>query len=389
MKRLLPLILILTALSSCSDDDTESVPARLRRVVVAYIIGENSLYADAVDDLNEMRAGAGLIPDNCKFVVFYDNSSSTAMPQIISFDSETGEQLLYEYGEDVVSTDSAAMQNALQYIIDTNDADEYALILWSHGSGWLESSKKRTIGIDNGNNTSSNSGTEMEIPTLRRVLENTGVQWQFVFYDACFMQCVEVAYELRNVAAWSIGSPAEIPGGGANYTALMPCFFESDGFARDITEQYFNIYQSNYGLIISAIQSNQLENLAQSTADAVASLDEFPADGIQQYCAYASSTSYKPEYYDMGSCIYHWTGDSGYALWENAMDRAIPYRYYTNSWLTSFSSAFSARMTDAEHFAGVSMYFAVEGRDNDNEAWRGYQWYDAVGYLMDLPGASK
>ncbi len=386
MKRFLSLVFPALLLLSCGGDDdageTVSTPARLRRVVVAYVMGENSLSSIAVSDLDEMRRGAAQIPDDGRFVVFYDNSSTASPPQIIALDNE-GETLQHEYAEDVVSTDSAVMENALKTIINDNAADEYALVLWSHGSGWLESAQKRTIGIDNGKNTTSDSGQEMEIPVLRHVLENTGVKWRYVFYDACFMQCVEVAYELRNVTDWSIASPAEILANGGNYTTLMPCFFEADGFARDITEQYFNLYSDNYGVLISAVKSSALDALASATADVLSSVSDFPTDGMQQYCAYAGSTGWKPEYYDTGSCIYRWTGDAGYAAWQDAMEAAVPYRYYTMSWVTSFSSVFSARITDAEHYTGTSMYFPAEGRDADNEAWRRYEWYSAAGRLMD------
>lgn len=375
-------VIVLFAVS-CNDDEGETAPVRLRRVVIAYVMGENSLSAAATADLDEMRRGAAEIPADCRLVIFYDNSSSTALPQIISLDSTRGETPEYEYPEDIISTDSAGMESALKRIIADNEADEYALILWSHGSGWLESEKRRTIGIDNGSNTSSNSGTEMEIPVLRHILENTGIQWRYIFYDACFMQCMEVAYEMRNVTAWSIASPAEIPGAGADYTAMMPFFFEADGFAQDIPETYFNLYQNSCGLLISSVMSSGLDNLAAATAAALSSVNDFPTDGVQAYCAYASGTGWKPEYYDIGSCINRWTGDGGYAAWSIAMERAIPYRYATDTWLTEFSSLFTAEITDREHYAGASIYVPAEGRDNDNDAWRAYDWYADVGRLMD------
>ncbi len=276
------------------------------------------------------------------------------------------------------------MQTVLQFVIEKNPADEYALILWSHGSGWLPANRsKKSIGIDNGANTMSNTGTEMDISTLRGVLENTGICWKYIFYDACFMQCIEVAYELRNVTQWSIGSPAEIPSDGADYTIMMPCFFEEETFAKDITEQYYNIYWNNYGVLLSAIRSDRLENFARATVNSISSLSYFPVDDVQKYCVYSVVTGWEPEYYDIGSCIYHWMGESGYASWQTEMELAIPYRYSSSRWRTSFSSVFDAQLSDAGHYAGASLYLPVEGRDSDNDAWRKYGWYQAAGYLFD------
>ncbi len=356
----------------------------LSRVVIVYMMGENSLSSDAQTDLNEIRSAYGQIPDGCSVVVYFDNNRTDIKPQILSYDNVVGERLLYEYNEDLVSTDSTVMLNALRYIVEQNEADEYALILWSHGSGWMPTRgvMNRTIGIDNGNNTLSNTGTEMEIITLRHLLEELGVQWKYIMYDACFMQCIEVAYELRGLTEWSIGTPTETPAYGANYTTMMPSFFSKETFAEDIASQYFDLYKNNYGMLISAIRSDQLDGLAQATARALSPLSDFPTDGIQHYCEYTIYTGWKPEYYDLGSCIYHWTGEDGYSEWLPALEAAIPYRYCTNTWLTAYS-AVNAVMTDAAHYAGASMYVPFDDREAYNAAWRNYEWYQAVGRLLD------
>ncbi len=382
MKRLLPLLLA-TLCVSCHDD-LHLPESNLSRVVIVYMMGENSLSSYAQTDLNEIRSATSLIPDDGAMVVYFDNSQSK--PQIFLYDNKLGERTLFEYSEDVISSDSTTMLNALRYIIEKEDADEYALILWSHGSGWVPSSygvKSLTIGIDNGNNSVSNTGTEMEIHTLRGVLENVGVRWRYILFDACFMQCVEVAYELRNLTEWCIGMPAETPAEGADYYRLMPYFFSKETFAGDITEQYYNTYSDNDGMLISAVRCDQLEQLARATANCLSRLSDFPTDGIQQYCVYANATSWKPEYYDMGSCIYHWAGEDAYNEWQQSMETAIPYRYYSDRWRTTYTFAFNPVMQDAEHYTGVSMYVPVEGRDTYNAAWRTYEWYGAVGHLFD------
>ncbi len=386
-KSFILLLLIPLFCFSCSDDEQGDVAeSGLRRVVIAYIMAENSLSTASTYDLDEIRSAVTLIPSDCRMVVFLDNSSTAKNPQIISFDSQRGEQVVYEYSSDVVSTDGEVMEQALQYIIDNNPAREYALILWSHASGWVPPSNSvssLSIGIDNGKNTSSNSGEEMAISTLREVLEDVGVHWTYIFYDACFMQCVEVAFELRHLTDWSMGSPAEIVDTGAPYDRLMPYFFEASGYANDLVEQYFMEYENSQGALLSAIRSDALEALAAATATVLTPLDDYPTTDLQAYCAYASSTGWKPEYYDMGSCISHWAGAAVYDEWATALNEAVPYRYATTTWVTSYSSVFRARLTDQEHYAGVSMYFPISGRDEYNDYWREYEWYDAVGYLFD------
>ncbi len=383
MKRLLPLLLV-PLLVACHD--TLPLPeSAYSRVVIVYLIGENSLSSNTQDDLNEIRSAYNLIPDDGAVVVYFDNSRTDVKPQISLFDNKMGETVEFEYGVDPISTDSATMLDILKYIISENEADEYALIIGSHGSGWVpqtSSTRRSTIGIDNGRNTTANTGEQMEIHTLRGVLQETGVHWKYIMFDACFMQCIEVAYELRSLTDWCIASPAEIPGPGMAYNKLMPYFFEKDSYAKDIAEQYYEAYSNTYGMLISSIRSDQLDLLATATARCITGLADYPTTDLQKYCVYDSSTGWKPEYYDLGSCIYHWAGESAYKDWLSALDAAIPYRYYTNRWLTGYNVVNSV-MTDGEHYAGASMYVPFEGRDEFNAAWRRYEWYERIGRLFD------
>ena len=46
-----------------------------------------------------------------------------------------------------------------------------------------------------------------------------------MLFDACYMQSVEVIYQLRDRTDYFIGSPTEIPGPGAPYEAVVPALF--------------------------------------------------------------------------------------------------------------------------------------------------------------------
>lgn len=346
-------------------DDLKLPPTPLKHVAVVYIIAENELSTPfAVEDLNEIRLGAASIPDSCKVVVYFDNSRTDQQPQILSYDNKEGEKLVYQYRNDPISTDSAAMQQALKVIIDKFPAHHYGLTLWSHGSGWIPQNKapRRTIGQDNGRNAILNSGQEMEITTLANVLKKTKQHWDYVFFDACFMQCVEVGYELRDVTDWCIASPAEIPGFGAPYTQLITDLCSERDDAWHIAQTYFDYYRYKEGLVISAMKTSELEGLAQATAPLLATLPEFPStSGIQQYLIYNSASVWKPEYFDMGSAIGQWFSAEQYATWLQALDRAVPHRYASNRWLSIFTDYFNPVIIDPEHVVSMSMYIPVEG----------------------------
>ncbi|MBQ8968929.1 MAG: hypothetical protein IJ064_04250 [Bacteroidaceae bacterium] len=374
-------------LSACHHSDTPRPEASLgpfRSVAIVYIVAENSLSSYAEKDLSEMRRGVRNIPDSCLLAIYIDDSNSATHPRILLLDNQGEERILHTLETDPVSTDSTTMQQVLNLIISRCPARHYGLTLWSHGSGWVPqeptSALRKTIGVDNGHNTQSNTGKEMEISTLAHILSNTGRSWEYVFFDACFMQGVEVAYELRHAAHWCIGSPAEIPGNGAPYHMIMPHLFADSTQAWRIAEEYFEYYRYAEGLVISAVRTSQLEALAEATARGIAGLPQYPdVHDVQPYMGIGSAAQWKPEYFDMGSAMGHWLTEEEYQQWRQVANCAVPYQYASNSWATSFSRYFTPVITDRDHICGLSMYIPVPGH-RLNDYFATCSWYRAAGW---------
>ncbi len=380
MKKAFLYIITLCSLAACKDSEPEIKPffgSQLRRLVVVYMTAENRLSNFATDDLNEMRQAMNSIPSDCALAVYLDNASKQN-PSILLFDNTNGERTMQTFSSDPISSDSATMQSTLSYITQEIKAQEYALILWGHGSGWLPARKvrRRAYGPDNGENKLSDNGTWMETSTLRNVLQNVGVQWRYIFYDVCFMQCVELAYELRHVTEWSIASPAEIPGKGAPYDIIMPYLFQAQDYARDIPKHYNNAYNQYYGVLISSIRSTALEQLAAVTRSCIDTLSSLPVDNVQQY-GYAPSNS---DFYDIASLMGRWLSPQHYAQWAQNMEQAIPYRYQAPNWETVFDGL-NNTLWDTEHYAATSMYvpqYSSATTSNTYRTWQATQWAQDV-----------
>ena len=69
--------------------------------------------------------------------------------------------------------------------------------------------------------------------------------FRFIMFDACFMQSVEVAYELRDCCDYYIGFPAENPGPGAAYDRMFPFIFQK-GAAVEMAIGTFAAYDEIY-----------------------------------------------------------------------------------------------------------------------------------------------
>lgn len=408
--RILGLLLMLGGFSACNDDESdipETGPAN--RTVLVYMMAENSLSNFAEQgsgnldsDIEEMVLGASSIPDNDHLIVFLDDANTSHNPRIYEIKKATGKmkarvELVKEYPAELCSTDPAVLEEVLDYVKTNFPAKGYGLVMWSHGGGWLPAAKvkdSRSIGIDNEENSASNIGFEMEISALAEVLADFG-KLDFLYFDACYMQGIEVAYELKEVTDYVIGCPAETPAIGARYDRIILPMFAStvdvEGIVLKNYQYYLSFYEvgnkshpENYGCLLSAIRCNELDALAALTAPIIereASDKHLLPIGsdIQTY----RGTSSWPEFYDFCGAIYSLSNTNDeYAQWLIQFNKAVVCRVHTDEWFGGGSWAKWLEVKD-EHvspYGGVSMYVPYDSPSHAkwNKAFQNTQWYQAV-----------
>lgn len=123
-------------------------------------------------------------------------------------------------------------------------------------------------GYDNGNYVGG-TGKWINIPTMKDILSSMP-HFKFIMADCCHFMCLESLYELRDIADYVIGSPAEIPGLGAPYEEIVPALFESNTFYTSIVEKYHAYIEGN--LPLSVVKMSEMERVAQATANALQSI---------------------------------------------------------------------------------------------------------------------
>lgn len=345
--------------------------------IIIYIEAQNNLWSFAYQDIDEIANAHALIPSNCRITIFLDDYSREGKQQYPSIFCYTnkGRKDLYSYDTQLESTDSATMVSVLQRIMELTPARRYSLVLWSHGSGWVPAPHRaptRSFGNDN-------NGHETDIPVLRGVLENFPT-FEYILFDACFMQSIEVAYELKETANWIIGSPAEIPDKGAPYDRAMRnlCAANIEGIVQD----YHNAYQEPKGAPLSAICTSRLDSLSRATADVLPPIFSNHTEpfyiSIQRYCGLMGKT----EKFGMKSAMYHLLDDDAYARWVKVFDWAVPVQSPVNSWTTRSDYDPPALLTDPEHYGGVSIFLPMSKYDSNGYTafFHSYRWYEAAGW---------
>lgn len=268
-------IALVIGLNSCKSDEPKPVE-KVQRTVLVYMIASNSLgsngFADA--DFAEMAAGISNKPSNSRWIVYYASPVKTEDAVLFELTAEGRKQLnTYTQGE---SATSSRMSKVIDDMKQFAPADNYGLILWSHASGWQQD------GIDEYGTRSNDNliqpmsfgvdfDKRMNVTNLAKALAGKGID--YVYFDACYMGTVEVAYELRNAVKYIVGSPAETPAPGMPYDQNLPLLLRGNKDdliqAATNTFDYYNSKQllDERSCTISVIDTDGLDELASATRE--------------------------------------------------------------------------------------------------------------------------
>ncbi|MDO4715246.1 MAG: clostripain-related cysteine peptidase [Bacteroidales bacterium] len=411
------LIFTTAMLSSCIVDEQVAV----KRTVIIYVSAQNTLTTWMKRDSTEIWEGAKRMENGQKLVVFMDTRER---PAIYVLTNKTGNTapVAYQFSGKVDSSDPRTLSTVIAWAKANAANDEYALVLGSHGDGWLPSlntdyegvtsgqsgihrwaghKRPASWGIDSERSYSDSKvgnkyGTQMNIADLAAAIEQTGTKLKYLFFDACLMQGLEVAYDMRRVAEYMIGSPMYIPAAGAYYTNMVP----KGLFAAhpvEIAKQYIadatdakNPYADNYstvGMVISVIDLNYMDELATATYAALAhsSLAGISPDltGVQSYLAFRGY----PFFHDAGMSMSCLVSPDSYRAWRSVFDRVVVYKAATKRFIANASSNLYYAVQDG--YTGVSMFVPQEYYNtsasasswgNHNVNFKATHWYAVSGW---------
>ena len=386
--------------SACSkDDETPPIvsPYVESRTVMVYMVAENSLNKNVWADVQEMLVGMNndTLSANDRLVIYLDD---VKLPRIYVVDKTTKITQFSElvpvmtYENDVNSSSAEQLGTFIDYVKSNYPAESYGLVMWSHASGWTPSNfsgdmysetptKRKSFGVDNGKNTTNNNGNQMNIDDMASVLQ--GNAFDFIFFDACVMQTIEVAYELRDAAKWLIASPAEIPASGANYETMTRAMFLKDDYVNQMLTVYKQEYSNAYGIVISAVNTDALDDYAAYMKSVVAAhrseMLNLNISSMLNYIRYGSWTTTSPDFLDMQGIMLKVLDDEEYAQWKGNTDKLITC-VHTGRWYSGYPKSIIA--IDDAQCCGMAMFIPFEkytySYESFNEKYLKTSWAKAV-----------
>lgn len=318
MKRYLILFLMSVVAMAC-DPVNEEPPqfTEKQKTVLVYMVANNNLSSQAENNLESMKKGFVPAEDNLLVYMHLVSSNPVLLHLYKDESGKAVQDTVYRFPPQN-SADSKSLANVLKVSRTMFPAQEYGLVLWSHGTGWLpQGYYSKSFGSD--------AGKEMDVIELAKALP---CKMEFVIFDACLMGGIEVAYELKDSVDYVLSSPTEILSQGFPYDKIMKHIFKTPIEMESVAREYFDFYNGQSGsyrsATVSLVKSSALDELAVEAAkifrnygDNISNVDTL---SIQRY--YRGG---KHWFYDLGGLVNSLSGGDDSAF-RQALDKAVVYK---------------------------------------------------------------
>lgn len=291
-------LISITTSRGTAESEKHFIVSRPKWTFMVYLDADNNLESAGIDDFLEMASVGSTTEVN--IVVQMDRHPHSDPPYYSdAYGDWTGtRRFLVQSGDDPGVTpvqdlgeqnmgDPAVLQGFVEWAVTNYRADHYALAIWNHGDGWrtlhkrmleraldAESRGESGWAVARGVATDDTDGDMLYMKEVQTALEaakqrlqdrhNLAVKVDVVGFDACLMGMVEVAYALRDVTNYMVGSEELEPGDGWPYDAILGDLTATPAMtptqlADLIVTEYGSSYSS--GITQSAVDISKMGNL--------------------------------------------------------------------------------------------------------------------------------
>jgi hypothetical protein len=262
---------------------------------MVYLDGDNNLEGAAIDDFMEMSSVGSTSAVNIVVqfdrIPGYDSSygdwTSCRRFHVTSGMTPTAANAISDLGECNMG-DPNTLDDFVTWAMATYPANNYALILWNHGSGWKKW-KWNDPDPDIGRGVCWDDTSGGDYLTLQETEQALiGKYVDLLGYDACLMHMVEVVYQVMANAGVSVGSEEVEPWDGWPYDTILadltgtPTMSEY-GLGTVIVDRYMDSYGYTGSETQSAMDNLVLPNLVAAVDNlAQALITEINAGNLAQ-----------------------------------------------------------------------------------------------------------
>ncbi|MDE7443709.1 MAG: hypothetical protein K2M65_06080, partial [Muribaculaceae bacterium] len=213
----------------------------------------------------------------------------------------------------------------------------------------------------------------MNVTTLRNVL--TGKNFDFIYFDCCYMAGIEVMYELRHTTRQIAASATVLMEEGMPYQNNLGLLFAPQPDVVGAARNTFNYYNSKtdykQSCTMSVIDCSYLDEIAEFARGAFEEAETLTATAdIQRYTI--DNPCY---YYDFMDYVKAIGGkSSSYINLEMSMNDAVLYKANTQSLWGGILSI--------DRHSGLSTYIVRNAADANTYGYNELSWWNDVVHVM-------
>jgi len=248
--------------------------------IMVFINGKNNLSDAAVLNLNDMeRVGStdkvNIIAETGRRYINLDGKWEQGVRRFyIQKDTDTA-QINSKIVFKANSYDMGDYKRAIEFVKWTKKkfpAKRYILILWDHGTGWLDPRKEANKNISKGISFDDETGNYINTEEIGKIVkEGGGVD--ILAFDACLMQMAEVLTEVKDYTKIVVGSEETVPGYGYPYALFLNAIVKNPYMSnKDIAKVIVESFKMFYDYVrqpatLSAVRSDKVAKLNTLLSD--------------------------------------------------------------------------------------------------------------------------
>lgn len=387
----LSVILPLVAFTGCeSEEPGPGSDKDYDMVLLVYAVASNNLSSNLIDDKSEMLRGLQRVDLNrCALLVYEINSSREI--SLYHAMKERGEYKFVpvkQYDDNVYSTRPERISQVIQDVRNGWKSSQYAMVFWSHGTGWIPGRKGETI------KKSALEPENIDSPELysfgydqrvdedgKRQVDQTDIDelasaipdgaLSYIWFDCCYMASIENLYQLRNKAKYIVAYPTEIYNPGLPYDRTLPFMLRKRPDLKLAATELFDYYNDQGREVTVAVADTRYIGVIAAIAKRAYSNYVYPEDVT--FVNYSRESGYPM--YDLRQFLLATANSSSNALTRSEVEKAW------NKFVVfkaSHGKDFNHHVIPDEDFSGISTH-PYKGADTPAEDfYRKLDWYKAV-----------
>ena len=373
--------------------------AKAPQTIIVHFIGTalqhyfNHNVTKIVEALNKDIQG------DAQVVVITTDSTNDATLYELRYDTFTGKAVKEKVKELSLPTpyNSDLFESILHEALNFAPAEKYALVIGSHGLGWIPkvpssgySRALQRLGISTTELWQRNKNAEMtrhlgdrspaqyNVSEIAEAIENNNIRFEYILFDACFMGNIESAYDLRNSTKYIIGSPCEVMGYGFPYARIIPYMLTDNGAGYNldkICSEYVDYYKAD-----AATPSACVAVTATAELDALATaMKAVNESDIKESFSLSNVQYYEGQnphsFYDLGDMVEQSCANDAVATaFKTQLDKTVTSRYHTKQFYSAYGSN-NKYYHDIIYYSGITTSAMVDHYSAD---WQQTAWYKAT-----------